>query len=429
MILRVVCFLTYNLGVPRCEPLIFWGVGSMKIVKRFVILVMLFLITAPVFSASAVGYVHTVQAGDVLWRIAQAHGLSWEELAAYNGLENPHLITVGQRIYIPLAHVYMEYVAVQINESTLEYGVQIGGAWPVEGILTLPAGADAARPVPGVILVHGAGAMDRDGTLFEHNRPLYDIARFLSVHGIAVLRYDKANYIHGAEMLAHYGPSFTVWEETIEPALYAARLLHADPRISHVYLLGHHLGAMVAPRIHAAGGNFDGLILMAGTPLTLGEVVLAQNWQAHDYMWEQGDFQTAAHLSYLLMEMEDFLYTLPALSAEEAQALPFDRGLYAYYFRDFALHPTDVLLQEMNIPMLILQGANDFQMPFEIHFEAYHALLRERENVRFTIFPGINHFFMPSGANTVQAALDEYTFPSRVCTFVLQNIVEWVFSR
>ncbi|MCL2239690.1 MAG: LysM peptidoglycan-binding domain-containing protein [Defluviitaleaceae bacterium] len=42
-----------------------------------------------------------VQEGDVLWRIARAHGLTYQELAHYNNLPNPHFIRVGQELRIP----------------------------------------------------------------------------------------------------------------------------------------------------------------------------------------------------------------------------------------------------------------------------------------------------------------------------------------
>ena len=44
---------------------------------------------------------YVVKPGDVLWRIAEMFGTTWEKLADYNGLENPHLIFPGQTICIP----------------------------------------------------------------------------------------------------------------------------------------------------------------------------------------------------------------------------------------------------------------------------------------------------------------------------------------
>ena len=45
--------------------------------------------------------VHTVQAGDNLYRIGLQYGCTVAELSAYNGIANPHYINVGQEIIIP----------------------------------------------------------------------------------------------------------------------------------------------------------------------------------------------------------------------------------------------------------------------------------------------------------------------------------------
>jgi hypothetical protein len=39
---------------------------------------------------------YTVKPGDVLWKIAEGNGMTWQQLAEVNKLENPHLIYPGQ---------------------------------------------------------------------------------------------------------------------------------------------------------------------------------------------------------------------------------------------------------------------------------------------------------------------------------------------
>lgn len=45
---------------------------------------------------------YIVNPGDVLWKIAEKFGMTWEKLAEYNRLKNPHLIFPGQKILIPV---------------------------------------------------------------------------------------------------------------------------------------------------------------------------------------------------------------------------------------------------------------------------------------------------------------------------------------
>lgn len=51
--------------------------------------------------AAAKDTVYTVEKGDNLYRIAIEHGTTWQALAKYNKLANPHLIHIGQKIVIP----------------------------------------------------------------------------------------------------------------------------------------------------------------------------------------------------------------------------------------------------------------------------------------------------------------------------------------
>jgi LysM repeat protein len=44
---------------------------------------------------------HTVQAGENLFRIALRYGLTYQQVASYNGIANPNMIVVGQVIRIP----------------------------------------------------------------------------------------------------------------------------------------------------------------------------------------------------------------------------------------------------------------------------------------------------------------------------------------
>lgn len=45
--------------------------------------------------------VHTVVKGDTLSGIAAKYGTTWQKLAEYNGIANPHIIWIGQKIKIP----------------------------------------------------------------------------------------------------------------------------------------------------------------------------------------------------------------------------------------------------------------------------------------------------------------------------------------
>lgn len=44
---------------------------------------------------------YTIMTGDVLWRIAKKFGITYEELAAMNDIDDPHMIYAGTMLYVP----------------------------------------------------------------------------------------------------------------------------------------------------------------------------------------------------------------------------------------------------------------------------------------------------------------------------------------
>ena len=146
--------------------------------------------------------------------------------------------------------------------------------YPLNGILTLPNKIN--NPVPAVVLVHGSGASNMDEKVLKLT-PFKDLAKGLASRGIAVIRYDKRTYAHKRQFIKK--PDITVKEETIEDAILATELLKADSRIdsNNIFIIGHSMGGMLAPRIDAEGGNYKGLILLAGSPRKLEEILIDQN--------------------------------------------------------------------------------------------------------------------------------------------------------
>src|SRR5205823_8530020 len=74
--------------------------------------------------------------------------------------------------------------------------IDFGNGVKTNAQLTLPA--IGKGPFPGVLLISGSGANDKNGTLgFVHKNgpkpttPFWQIAQYLSERGFAVLRYDK----------------------------------------------------------------------------------------------------------------------------------------------------------------------------------------------------------------------------------------------
>jgi LysM repeat protein len=66
---------------------------------------------------------HTVQAGETIWGIATANGVSVDAVAAYNGLSDPNLIVVGDTLDVPTAdEAAVAAPAASTETSLIDYG-------------------------------------------------------------------------------------------------------------------------------------------------------------------------------------------------------------------------------------------------------------------------------------------------------------------
>jgi len=293
--------------------------------------------------------------------------------------------------------------------------------YPLNGLLTLPAGGTG--PVPAVVLVHGSGSSNMDEKVGKLT-PFRDLADGLAEHGIASVRYDKRSFAHGLKMLRDKSGVITVKEETIEDAVLAAELLRKDPRIDagNIFVIGHSMGGMLAPRIDAEGGNFRGLILMAGTPRKLEDILIEQNEQMQSAI--KG--LTGWILKKQGQKLKQLFAGLYELSDEAAKKRKCGGGTTLYYFKEMGEHPAAGYLENLQKPMLIMQGGKDFQVKADKDFAAYQNLLKGRQNVTFRLYRQLNHAFVPSVHGSIAKAREEYNVEQHIGQDVIADIANWI---
>ena len=295
--------------------------------------------------------------------------------------------------------------------------------YPLKGMLTLPEGEG---PFPAAVLVHGSGSSNMDEKVGKLT-PFRDIALGLARRGIATVRYDKRSFAHGLKMVLDKNHPITVWEETIEDALLAAQLLRADRRIDpdRVFLLGHSMGAMLAPRIECSGGDFRGLILLAGSPRRMEEIMLDQ--MAEMLAGMTGFAKNIAGKQRA--KCETLFQGLYDLSDEEAKAKKVGGGTTLYYFKEMGQPTVAQWLERTHKPMLIMQGEKDFQVKAHVDFAMYRELLFDRDNVTFKLYPGLNHAFVPARFDSIADAKKEFTPERHIGAEVLDDIAGWIKVR
>jgi uncharacterized protein len=133
--------------------------------------------------------------------------------------------------------------------------IVLGNGVKTNAQLTYPAVGKG--PFPGVLLIHGSGAHDKNETLgFVHKNgpkpptPLWQIAQYLSERGFAVLRYDK----RGID--ANYTINQNVWgnatvNDLIHDGEKALNVLATQPEVDpkRISVIGHSEGTVIAPRV------------------------------------------------------------------------------------------------------------------------------------------------------------------------------------
>ena len=160
----------------------------------------------------------------------------------------------------------------------------------------------------------------------------------------------------------------TVREETIEDAILATELLRRDSRIDkdNIFIAGHSMGGMLAPRIDAEGGNYKGLILMAGSPRTLGEIMLDQN----EEVMRSGKGVLQWYVKTQVAKISAIFEGMYELSDEEAKKKKLGNGTTLYYFKEMGEHPASEYLLKLEKPVMIMQGEKDFKATLEKDFAA-----------------------------------------------------------
>lgn len=296
--------------------------------------------------------------------------------------------------------------------------VGAGTEYPLNGMMTLPS--DLSNPVPAVVMVHGSGASNMDEKVFKLT-PFKDLAEGLARHGIASLRYDKRTFVHARRMIRN--KHLTVKEETIEDALLAVQMLKRDPRIDHdrIFILGHSMGAMLAPRIDAEGADVKGLIMMAGTPYRLEEVVLRQLRQA----------SRGSSIMKKIIGLEYRFYKkrfrgLYQMTDKEAKKKKFAGNLSLYYFKEMGQKTAADYLLAGKKPVLILQGGKDFQVLAKRDYRKFKKLLAGRENTQYKLYPELNHVFVKGIYNDILKASKEYSVEQHIGEDVIGDIAAFI---
>ena len=284
------------------------------------------------------------------------------------------------------------------------------------GTLTVPAGAG---PFPCVVLVHGSGPNDRDETVGP-NRVFADLAAGLAAHGVATLRYDKRTRVKPETL----PKDFTVEDETIKDAVIAADLCSAQPEIDHkrTYVLGHSLGAMVAPRIAQQSKDLAGILVIAGPARDLADILVDQ----YTYI-ASSDGTISPDEQKAIDEAKLDAKRIHELEAG-AQPTPGEMhvGAPASYWKDLAKYDPPALAATLKLPIFVGQGERDYQVLAKVDYPRWQKALAKHANAKLVLWPTLSHLLIAGEGPSKPA---DYEKAGHVDEQVIRDIADFVTPK
>jgi uncharacterized protein len=174
----------------------------------------------------------------------------------------------------------------QQSVQTIKYknlAIDLGNGLKTNAQLTYPA--IGKGPFPGVLLLQGSGAYDKNGTdraVLKNgpkpNTPYLEIAQYLSERGFTILRYDKRGI--GANLSIDHN----VWgnataNDFLHDAKKALNVLVQQPEVDpkRISIIGHSEGTFYTPRIAIDNSTkVKNIILMAPPAQKFGDLLYFQ---------------------------------------------------------------------------------------------------------------------------------------------------------
>lgn len=294
-----------------------------------------------------------------------------------------------------------------LRESDISIGND-GRALPAT--LTQPAGADASV---GVVLVHGSGPQDRDETMGP-NRPFLDIAHGLAAHGIAVLRYDKRSKARPGDYAAG---DFGVDDEVTRDAVQAIDTLRTATGIERVFVLGHSLGGMMAPRI-AAQADAAGAILFAAPSRPLLDILVEQITRMAMVDGTTSDAERKA-----LDGLREGIARIR--NGEDVPAAQAPLGQSTTYWR--SIEAVDMLgdARALQVPLLLLHGGRDIQVTDE-DWHGWQVALQGHALATLKRYPALSHLGI---AGDGPGSLVDYQQAGHVDAGMIGDIANWIHAQ
>lgn len=297
--------------------------------------------------------------------------------------------------------------------------------WALKGKLAIPDNYSPKTPV--VVLVHGSGPNDMDGSLpgsvtatGKRTAILKDISDSLVNSGFAVFRYNKRgvlgwNVQNEKPIVDENVYAAHTVDDLVQDVVTVLRYLRSEPQFLKrpVILLGHSEGTMLAP-LAAQSMDVNGLVLLGAMARRLDVIIYYQS-VTRSLDWcssildknndglitlEEAAQEPRIRLDFTLMDADkDGRLSMAEIKIvlENLHRKYIERLNSAPWFPSHVkAEPNSQVLPKFAGPILIVQGEEDRQTTMQ-EVKLLDTALHDSGHIDYTIktFPGLGHGFSP----------------------------------
>ncbi|MEC7746137.1 MAG: alpha/beta hydrolase [Candidatus Neomarinimicrobiota bacterium] len=310
------------------------------------------------------------------------------------------------------------------------------------GTLTTPEGDG---PFPVVVLISGSGPQNRDEELMGH-KPFLVLSDYITRNGIAVLGYDDRG-VGDSEGDFSTATSFDFANDADAAVAY----LKSNFDFSAIGLAGHSEGGVIAPIVANQSKDVDFIILMAGSSLTgkkildlQGALILGQTEISREGL--EVYIKTQSTMLQIAVEIENNEEALKILSVvskaygdlseQDQQIIGYNpetfeaalKALLSPWMRTFLTYDPRLILEQVTIPVLAINGEKDLQVPPKENLSEIKAALERGENTDHEIheLKNLNHLFQTCETG----AIGEYgTIEETFNKEAMDLMTQWILKK
>lgn len=271
-----------------------------------------------------------------------------------------------------------------------------------------------------VVLVHGSGPNDMDQTIGP-NKILKQIANKLAEHGIASLRYDKRSYLAQQGRLKE-ALEADINHIVVDDAVAAAEFIRSIDSLSNLprIIVGHSLGAHMAPEIARRTAGVDAIVMLAANARPLEDLILEQ----YKYLYKRDGYTSAEKkdIRDIKKKVKRVKKIDKYLAKGISPKLPLTNDTTFWK----SVHHYNALktIQNINKPILIIQGGRDYQVT-KTDFDLWYNNLENSvyKDQSFIYYSNLNHLFIKGNEASYP---EEYNEKAEISDNMIKDMADWI---